>query len=225
MTEYSGGNNNYYSNTDEELYTRFITEMERGSRNEEQEDIEVIEEEEDNNPRRNDLYNRLLHNLLYLDYIFMLVTLPMTIYTIISVTTNVITFDYSDSPNDEDIFIRIVKYFKYRQLSTRDSKTGMPKFIEKYVISTEDPQYNDIINELGLLGKFHKTVNQYTRSLQNMKYYHMIIKILTTSIYLMYGFIGSSYMILLNLFFTLCLVLTIYRRYKDVVEIIIRQFC
>lgn len=234
-----------YNDADEELYSRFINEMEQGRVAAAAADGGEVETAvptpavATNNGTNG--YGRVLHNLLYLDYILMLVTLPMAVYSVMNVSTNLITFEYKASgggeEREEDIIMKVVRYFNYISVEnvddTNKSNGGWmnTNFIEKIVKSVQDTStFKDIVRKdeyidtLGLLGKIHKTIVYYTVPLQIMNYYSIMIKMVTIVIYLLYGFLGSSYMILLNVFFMLCLILTVFRRYKDVLESIIRRF-
>lgn len=258
---------------DDELYERFVTEVRRNieSRN-------SIRENNPTNPSvsasgatantningRNshgDLYAGILRNLLYIDYVFMLITLPMTLYTIFNTIIHLITFDFNNSDNvnnvmsKDHIFHKLQTYFKYvsvedDMMSTNTSSSSTTtkgkidamlhiifhklfnsiKTINFESMTVNENEFNnkpsemDIIDTLGLLGKFHKIIRYYTTPLENVKFYPLIIKSVTTVFFLLYGFIGSSYVILLNMFFMLCLMLTLFRRYQDVAEIIIKQF-
>lgn len=268
---------------DDELYNRFITEVRRniestnniGGNNSTNPIINSSSsttttgggsDDTNNNSNNNnnysrnshgDIYARILRSLLYIDYIFMLITLPMTLYTIFNLAINLVTFNFNNSDNvenvigSEDIFHKLQIYFKYVKVEEDmiSTTTGNNKgkfeeillFIYNKLFSriktinfesmttntnklNSKPSEIDLIDTLGLLGKFHKTIRYYTTPLENLKFYPSLIKSLTTIIFLLYGFIGSSYVILLNMFFILCLILTLFRRYQDVAEIIIKQF-
>lgn len=198
---------------DDELYDRFIREMGRedGNQREEQEEEANRERVEHRIPRNNDnRYNRLLGRLLYLDYVFMLITLPMAMYTTINVIINVITFDYTmnkdgNAVSDNDLFGKIGNYWKYIHIDDKNNAAD--------------------IHALGLLGKFHVVLIHFTNSLSHVvRNYEALIKILTTTIFLSYGFIGSCIVISLNLVFILCLVITVVRQYKDFVGMLIAPF-
>lgn len=269
------------STIDDELYNRFITEVRRniestnniGRSNSTNPTINsssssstggdsngTNNNNNNNNYSRNshgDIYARLLRSLLYIDYIFMLITLPMTLYTIFNLAINLVTFDFNNSDNvenvisSEDIFHKLQIYFKYVKVEEDMMSTTISnnkgkfeeilffmynklfskiKTINFESMTTNTNKLNskpseiDLIDTLGLLGKFHKIIRYYTTPLENLKFYPSLIKSLTTIIFLLYGFIGSSYVILLNMFFILCLILTLIRRYQDVAEIIIKQF-
>ena len=257
--------NNNNNNIDDELYERFVTEVINGieSRNNTRgnNSINTTTSTTLNNSRsrRGDLYARILRNLLYIDYLFMLITLPMTLYTIFNTVMHLITFDFSNSDgndsfiNSDDIYQKLQTYFNYVKVeenimpkgnnnNNNNSKFGEVMYFlvfklfssvrminSKLIRATMEEYENklnemDIIDSLGLLGKFHKVVKYYTRSFEKIKFYPLIVKSLTTIFYLSYGFIGSSYVILLNIFFMLCLILTLFRRYQDIAEIIIKQF-
>lgn len=268
------------STIDDELYNRFITEVRRniestnniGRSNSTNPTINSFSSStggdsngtnnnnNNNNYSRNshgDIYARLLRSLLYIDYIFMLITLPMTLYTIFNLAINLVTFDFNNSDNvenvigNEDIFHKLQIYFKYVKVeedmmstTTSNNKGKFEEILffmynklfskiktinfESMTTNTNKlnskPSEIDLIDTLGLLGKFHKIIRYYTTPLENLKFYPSLIKSLTTIIFLLYGFIGSSYVILLNMFFILCLILTLIRKYQDVAEIIIKQF-
>ncbi|CAL9738510.1 hypothetical protein MOSE0_N13036 [Monosporozyma servazzii] len=147
----------------------------------------------------NDGRGRFLHGLLYLDYVLMLITLPMAIYSLMNVFTNVITFDPSSS-EEEDIMMKVVRYLR----------TGA------FTGGTMD--------KFGLLGKIHTTIVYYTAPLQFIRYYSVVVKVVATTIYLAYGLVGSSYIIFLNIFFMMCLILTVFRKYQDLVASVVRRF-
>lgn len=155
----------------------------------------------------------MIRNLLLLDYFVVLLLFPFSLYNILRCGFSSVTFSETDFIND------ILNYCKY---------------VNDFV--NADGSYVLIDVNMDLLSKFHNIIVYYTwptaRSIarvydtsnqaQNtiISAYQLLVKSCAVVIYLVYGIGGTVYLTMAGFFFSICLVITLVRRYKNVQRIV-----
>lgn len=163
-------------------------------------------------PRRTYL-QIFVRNLLLLDYFVVLLLFPFSLYNILRCGFSSVTFSETDFVKDILLYLHYVNDF----------------------VSVEGP-YRLLEARKDLLSKFHNIIVYYTwptvRSFI-FKYdssseiqtkivtaYQSIVKGWAITVYLIYGIGGTVYLTMAGFFFSICLVITLIRRYKNVQRIV-----
>ncbi|CCE63685.1 hypothetical protein TPHA_0F02030 [Tetrapisispora phaffii CBS 4417] len=166
-----------------------------------------------------------LRNLLVLDYFVILLLFPFSLYNILKSGFSIMTFSEND-------FVQEMLYYL----------SDVQVFSENYKSLLIYKEIN-----LGLLGKFHNIMIYYssplittvmsflkrhahkvfTNKAINMNFkilimnvYSKSIKMITLTMYFIYGFGGTIYLLAAGFFFLLCFTISVVRRYKGVHRII-----
>ncbi|CAR21612.1 Asi2p [Lachancea thermotolerans CBS 6340] len=155
-------------------------------------------------------YLRLfLQNLLILDHLLMMVLFPFSVYNVLKILLTEVTFSNSDFVTD------IASYCKFSSILSEDGRS---------VILFK--------SGFGLLGKFHNIIVYYSAPLfawlsSNssvssfvMRTYTLVVKFTAVVLYTLYGVSASTYVCFATFFFSLCLLMTCFRRYKGVAKIV-----
>lgn len=153
----------------------------------------------------------LIRNLLVLDYFVVLLLFPFSLYNILRSGFSSVTFSETDFVKD------ILIYCKYVQIFTQVD--GAP-----HIAYTE-------VN-MDLLGKFHNIIIYYTCPIikwalttytsetwlhhSTILAYEFTVKASAVALYLIYGVGATIYLAMAGFFFTICLTITLIRRYKSV---------
>lgn len=163
--------------------------------------------------RRRPYLQILIRNLLLLDYFVVLLLFPFSLYNILRCGFSSVTFSETDFVNDILTYCRYVNDF----------------------VSIDGPCRLIDVNK-DLLSKFHNIIVYYTwpmvRSLVSMyqasdqaqstiiSAYQLLVKSCAVLTYLLYGIGGTVYLTMAGFFFSICLVITLVRRYKNVQRIV-----
>ncbi|CUS22344.1 LAQU0S05e03268g1_1 [Lachancea quebecensis] len=155
-------------------------------------------------------YLRLfLQNLLILDHLLMMVLFPFSVYNVLKILLTEVTFSNSDFVTD------IAAYCKFSSILSEDGKS---------VVLFK--------SGFGLLGKFHNIIVYYSAplfawlssnsSVSSLvtRAYTLAVKITAVMLYALYGVSASTYVCFATFFFSLCLLMTCFRRYKGVAKIL-----
>lgn len=153
----------------------------------------------------------LIRNLLVLDYFVVLLLFPFSLYNILRSGFSSVTFSETDFVKD------ILIYCKYVQIFTQVNGASHIAYTEA---------------NMDLLGKFHNIIIYYTwpiikwalKSYTSQTWVHQttiiayefIVKASTVALYLIYGVGATIYLAMAGFFFTICLTITLIRRYKSV---------
>lgn len=154
-----------------------------------------------------------IRNLLVLDYFFMLLLFPFSLY-------NILRFGFSSvTLSQNDFILEIVLYCQ--------TATDFSPLSDGYRLKEAS---------MDLLGKFHNIVVYYSwppfkRALLRyteqswfqqvlLQTYQFLVKTTAISIYLAYGIGGTVYLAIAGFFFSICIVVTVVRRYKNVQRIV-----
>lgn len=150
----------------------------------------------------------LIQNLLMLDHLLIVVLFPFSVYNILRVLFCEVTFSEND-------FLPMIAYY-CKAIKIRSTE-GYSFLLQRH--------------GMGLLGKFNNIVIYYTLpAFQwiNTKLqigniadtaYSIMVKIFTVALYTFYGVGASTYLCFATFFFTLCIMITFFRRYKGVERI------
>ncbi|SCU95940.1 LANO_0E11936g1_1 [Lachancea nothofagi CBS 11611] len=154
-------------------------------------------------------YLRLfLRNLLLLDHLLMMILFPFSVYNVLKILLTEVTF------SDNDFIAEIANYCRYSNVLSEDGKSVV--FFK---------------SGFGLLGKFHNIIVYNSAPMVRwastkatigpwiIKIYASAIKMTTVLLYTAYGVGTSTYVCFATFFFTLCLLMTGFRRYKGIVRI------
>ncbi|QLG74177.1 hypothetical protein HG535_0G00610 [Zygotorulaspora mrakii] len=149
-----------------------------------------------------------VRNLLVLDYAFMIFLFPFSLY-------NIIRFGFSSMTlSNNDFVVDIMMYYH--------SATNFVTLNDAFLL--KDGQQT-------LLYKFHNIVLYYSwpafkklltsqrkewMQKRMLEVYEFSVKSISIVIYLTYGIGGTLYLTMAGFFFSICLVVTIVRRYKNV---------
>ncbi|SCU80169.1 LAMI_0B01068g1_1 [Lachancea mirantina] len=151
----------------------------------------------------------LMRNLLMLDHLLVALLLPFSTYNILKVLFSEVTF------SEYDFAAEILRYWRTTQ-----------------VVDDQSVLQGLLPDGAQLLNKFHNIVllfcvpafdawnSNFGSSLYAARVFSASIKFTTLALYLSYGITASTYLCFATFFFSLCFLITFFRRYKYVERVL-----
>lgn len=163
-------------------------------------------------PRRTYL-QIFIRNLLLLDYFVVLLLFPFSLYNILRSGFSSVTFSETDFVKDILLYFHYVNDFvsvagPYRLLEARNDL--LSKFHNIIVYYTW-PAVRSLISRYDPSSEIRTTV---------VAVYQSLVKSWAIAVFLLYGIGGTVYLTMAGFFFSICLVITLVRRYKNVQRIV-----
>lgn len=163
--------------------------------------------------RRRPYLQIFIRNLLLLDYFVVLLLFPFSLYNILRCGFSSVTFSETDFVNDILTYCRYVNDFVSLEGSYRliDVNMDLLNKFHNIIVYYTWPTARSVILTYGLSDQAQNTI---------LSGYQLLVKSGAVLIYLLYGIGGTVYLTMAGFFFSICLMITLVRRYKNVQRIV-----